>query len=142
LKHDRTSLPSEWLRQSQRSSCNKLARHTVRVQLFSAITHLIVILGAKCGSVFIDGKFKYWLRDNVLGPDAYEKLEPNTKKRIEPHSTTGKKMRDIMEKFIEHKRAFRGDEDPDHMFTIELPNEFGELTSEGWVREGQLTLDK
>jgi hypothetical protein len=69
-------------------------------------------------------------------------LEPNTRKRIKPHSTSGKNMRDIMEKFIEHKQAFRGDEDPGHKFTIELPSEFGDLTIEDWAKEGQLTLDK
>jgi len=95
----------------------------------------------KCGSVFIDGEFKMWLRDSVLGPDDYEKLEPNTKKRIKPHSTTGRKMRDIMKVFIEHKRAFTGNEEPDHLFTIELPTEFGDLNMDGCVEEGLLTLD-
>jgi hypothetical protein len=134
-------LPSKWSRRSLHSSCNKLASHTVRVLFFSKIVHDLLFLGRKCGSVFIDGKFKMWLRDSVLGPDDYEKLEPNTKKRIKPHSTTGRKMRDIMKVFIEHKRAFTGNEEPDHLFTIELPTEFGDLNMDGYVEEGLLTLD-
>ena len=100
--------------------------------------------GVKCGSIYIDWKFKNWLRDHVLGPDEYELLEPNSKKRIKPHSTTGKKIRDIMARFIEQKCAFRGDEDEDEIFTIELPEEFGDLTIEdmGWAKDGQLTLDQ
>ena len=98
--------------------------------------------GVKCGSIYIDWRFKNWLRD-ILGRDEYELLEPNTKKRIKPHSTTGKKMKDIMTRFIEHKCAFRGDEDEEDLFTIELPEEFEDLTigDEGWVTDGQLTLD-
>ena len=108
---------------------------------FSKIVHDLIFLGRKCGSVFIDGRFKEWLRDDVLGPEDYEKLEPNTKKRIKPHSTTGRKMRDIMKVFIEHKRAFTGIEEPDHLFTIELPTEFRDLNMDDWVVEGLLTLD-
>jgi len=132
-------LPFKSSRRSLHLSCNKLASHTVRVLFFSRIIHDLLCLGRKCGSVFIDGRFKEWLRDQVLGPDDYEKLEPNTKKRIKPHSTTGRKMRDVMKVFIEHKCGFKGSEE--HLFTIELPRtEFGDLNND-WVEEGLLTLD-
>ncbi|KAH7417779.1 hypothetical protein BKA64DRAFT_761386 [Cadophora sp. MPI-SDFR-AT-0126] len=96
----------------------------------------------KCGSVFIDGEFKTWLRDELLGPDDYEKLEPNSKKRIKPHSTTGRKMRDVMKSFVEHKCSFTGGEDADHRFTIELPAEFKGLSIDDYVDEGLLQLDR
>lgn len=51
-------------------------------------------------------------------------------------------MRDIMDRFIEHKCCFTGQEDDDFLFTIELPNEFKDLTIEGWVKEGLLTLNR
>jgi hypothetical protein len=53
-------------------------------------------------------------------------------------------MRDIMQKFIEHKCTFTGDEDEDHLFTIEMPDPFKDLSleEEGWVEDGQITLDK
>ena len=92
--------------------------------------------------MFIDGEFKTWLRDELLGPDDYEKLEPNSKKRIKPHSTTGRKMRDVMKSFIEHKCSFTGDEEADHRFTIELPAEFKGLSIPDYVDEGLLKLDR
>lgn len=76
-----------------------------------------------------------------MGPDDYEKLEPGSRKRIKPHSTTGRKMRDVMSAFVKHKCAFTGEEEPEKRFTIELPREeFGDLTN-GWVEEGLLSLD-
>ena len=47
-----------------------------------------------------------------------------------------------MSEFIGHKHRFTGSEDPDHLFTIELPGEdFRDLNVDDWVEEGLLTLD-
>jgi len=80
----------------------------------------------KCGSVFIDGEFKIWLREKIFGRELYEHLEPNAR-RVKAHSTTGKEMRSIMNEFVAHKRRFTGMEGGQDKFEIDLPSQFTSL---------------
>jgi hypothetical protein len=98
--------------------------------------------------VFIDAAFKLWLRDNVMGPKAYDKLEANTTRcKIKDYSSVSQEMMEIMHDFISIKKTFSGQEDDGTVFQISLPSQFEDLTilddnESPVVDHGQLSLVK
>jgi actin-like ATPase involved in cell morphogenesis len=89
--------------------------------------------------VFIDGEFKKWLRESVVGKEAYELLEPNNNGRIKAHSTTSEGMRAIIQQFTREKKRFTGKESDSEVFGIELPAQLRDVESEA-VEEGELMI--
>jgi actin-like ATPase involved in cell morphogenesis len=100
---------------------------------------LLIFSGGECGSVFIDGEFKRWLRGSIVGEEAYELLEPNTNGRIEAHSTTSEGMRAIIQQFARERKRFTGKESDSEVFGIDLPKQLRDVENEA-VEEGELMI--
>jgi hypothetical protein len=94
----------------------------------------------KCGSMFINIKFKEWLRD-LLGDKNYQRFDPNTElHKITPHTTEGKAMRELMKEFDARKRGFRKDYNQD--IHLDLPAPLDNLTIPGKVNGGEITITR
>lgn len=92
----------------------------------------------KCGSIFINIKFKEWLKD-LLGDKNYQRLDPNTElNKITSHTTEGKAMRELMKEFDARKRGFRKDYNQD--IHLDLPAPLDNLTIPGKVDGGEITI--
>lgn len=89
--------------------------------------------------MFIDGEFKKWLRESIIGKEAYELLEPNTNGRIKAHSTTSEGMRAIIQQFTQEKKRFIGKESDSETFNIDLPAQLRDVENEA-VDEGELMM--
>ena len=95
------------------------------------------LLGAKCGSVYIDTAFKTWLR-KVIGVDEYEKLDPaNGRHRLGAHTTESGPMRSLIKDFEAKKKAFTGSSDD---VKLSLPEPLQHLTIKNRVDDGELTI--
>lgn len=93
--------------------------------------------GAKCGSVYIDGAFKNWLR-KLIKDENYRELDPrNASQKISSHAIEGKEMRELMTGFDKIKRAF-SKEIPD--MKIDLPEPLDSLSTGYQVVDGELTV--
>lgn len=94
----------------------------------------------KCGSVFINIKFKEWLRD-LLGDKNYQRLGPNIGlNKITSHTTEGKAMRELMKEFDTCKRRFRKDYNQDIHLDLSAP--FDNLTIPGKVDGGEIAITR
>lgn len=94
----------------------------------------------KCGSIFINIKFKEWLRD-LLGDKNYQRLGPNTElNKITSHTTEGKAMRELMKEFDTCKRGFRKDHNQDIHLDLSAP--LDNLTIPGNVDGGEITITR
>jgi hypothetical protein len=95
------------------------------------------IIGAKCGSIFINLAFKVWLR-NLLGETNYQELDQGQMNyKISSHDAEAERMRDLISKFDVHKRKFmRGYRD----IKIDLPEPFENLNLDNRVSGGQITI--
>jgi len=93
----------------------------------------------KCGSIFIDRQFKYWLR-GLIGEANYQLLDPNARhNKIGSHSTEGQAMRTLMKDFETLKKTFSKDTENMHM---ELPYPLDNLNIPGRVYGGEITITK
>jgi hypothetical protein len=98
---------------------------------------LLTFPGAKCGSSFINRNFKAWLA-RVLEQRNYSVLDPRTEgQRISGHSMEGPKMRQLMESFELHKKAFHS---LSRDTKLDLPEPLHRLNKSGYVEEGELTI--
>lgn len=62
--------------------------------------------GAKCGSIFINQKFKQWIR-GLIGDEEYRKLDPNLDvARNATHASETAAMRELMRRFDALKKQF------------------------------------
>ncbi|KAH6665947.1 hypothetical protein B0J14DRAFT_203950 [Halenospora varia] len=94
--------------------------------------------GAKCGSSYIDGYFKMWLR-KLLGERNYRKLDPTAVGgKSNNNSSEGPHMRAIMDTFDGHKKEFRSD-GRDIKLDLTEPS-LANITIDGKVDEGQITI--
>jgi hypothetical protein len=97
------------------------------------------ILGDTCGSSFIDLEFKKWLYD-LIGPEYYRKLDPRRFNfNSGSHDVESGQMRELMKKFDGIKRKFRSDY---RNMRLDLPDPLHNLTIEGRVRGGEITISK
>ena len=94
--------------------------------------------GGKCGSAFIDTRFKHWLRDTI-GVDNYAKLDPaNGRQRIGPHTPESGHIRELMKRFEVKKRNF-SNANQDYI-RLDLPGPLSNFSLEGRVNQGELTI--
>ena len=94
----------------------------------------------KCGSIFINIKFKEWLRD-LLGDKNYQRLGPNIGlNKITSHTTEGKAMRELMKEFDTCKRRFRKDYNQDIHLDLSAP--LDNLTIPGKVDGGEIAITR
>ncbi len=95
--------------------------------------------GAKCGASFINRNFQVWLAQ-VLGERNYSVLDPRTEgQRISGHSMEGPKMRQLMEGFELHKKAFHS---LSMDIKLDLPAPLHKLNKQGYVEDGELTISR
>jgi hypothetical protein len=96
------------------------------------------LVGAKCGSIFIDMAFKKWLRD-LIGEDKYQVLDrtPPTYK-IYSHESEGEQMRKLMKTFLYQKQKFRNGIARD--ISMDLPEPYQNLNLEHKVIDGEITI--
>ncbi|KAF2733043.1 hypothetical protein EJ04DRAFT_513478 [Polyplosphaeria fusca] len=96
--------------------------------------------GRSCGAIFINMKFKEWLRTKVLGEKLYNQLDPHaSENKIVSHATEGKAMRELMSNFEALKRDFKRDH-YDEEYHLELPKPLNSLDAPPHVNEGELTI--
>jgi hypothetical protein len=133
-----------WFHIKWRNS-NLLPLNVLRIQrvretdkLLRVGQRLIGTLGAKCGSIYIDGNFKRWLH-RLLGEEHYRRLDPrNAGQKISAHDTEGQYMREIMKAFDPHKRSFPKD-GKDMKIDLTEPI-LANLSIDGKVVEGEFTI--
>ncbi|KAH8732201.1 hypothetical protein GQ44DRAFT_766352 [Phaeosphaeriaceae sp. PMI808] len=96
--------------------------------------------GAKCGSIFINKKFKQWLRRKI-GDDNYCELDPdlNIDKAASNASETGP-MRELMKEFDIRKEQFTAFGTQD--IHISLPEPLHNLSIPGVVQGGEITITR
>lgn len=95
--------------------------------------------GRKCGSIFINQKFKYWLR-GFLGDGEYRKLDPNLDiERNATHASETPAMRALMKKFDALKKGF---EPNSRDFKVTLPEPLQNLSIPGRVNQGLMIIPK
>jgi hypothetical protein len=89
--------------------------------------------------VFIDGRFKSWLRE-LLGDARYLQLDSDSFGKIDgSYKSEGESMRALMHQFIRRKERFRGD---DREIKLTLPHPHGNLNLDGRVVDGQIVISK
>ncbi|KUJ18836.1 uncharacterized protein LY89DRAFT_717366 [Mollisia scopiformis] len=103
--------------------------------------------GKKCGSIFINLKFKEWLKWH-LGEELYQELDQAEESeqeqgqrttKISSHDSEGMRMRELMKRFDIQKRRFRNDPDKEPIL-INLPEPFEDLNLDDRVWGGQVTI--
>ena len=97
------------------------------------------LIGAKCGSSYIDANFKRWLRW-LIGPKQYRILDPKCTRKVTAHTSEGKLMRKIMGEFEIKKRNFRGKGAHQSSMHIPLPNELAHLQKTGKIQDKELSI--
>ncbi|KUJ14621.1 actin-like ATPase domain-containing protein [Mollisia scopiformis] len=91
----------------------------------------------KCGSSYIDAKFKRWLRTKI-GERNYAKLDPRSAgSQIGAHTMEEKPMRQLIKRFDERKRAFSNKPYEVH---LDLPLPLHTLNIPGRVTQGDLRI--
>lgn len=99
----------------------------------------LIMLGDKCGSIYIDNNFKKWLR-KILGEVNYRELDPrNAGQKIGAHSTEGRRMREVMKEFDKFKRDFPK---KNREMKMDLPEPLDKITIGTKVIEGELTITR
>ncbi|KAF2117305.1 hypothetical protein BDV96DRAFT_571885 [Lophiotrema nucula] len=100
---------------------------------------ITIATGAKCGSSFINRKFRTWLR-KILGDRNYNFLDPRSEsQRVSGHTMEGPKMREVMQRFEALKKGFNKFSNDMHM---DLPEPLHTLTYGGKVEMGELTITR
>lgn len=100
-------------------------------------TLLLTESGAKCGSVYIDGAFKAWLK-KIIGNQNYQQLDPrNASQKISSHATEGKEMRILMKEFEKYKRKFNKDH---REIKMDLPEPLDDITVGKKVLGGEVSI--
>jgi hypothetical protein len=95
--------------------------------------------GAKCGTTYIDGKFRQWL-NRLLGERFYRTLDPtNASQRIGNNSVEGMRMEEIMNVFETFKRKFACNASG---MKMDLPVPLDLLNIDDKVVAGELTITK
>jgi hypothetical protein len=93
--------------------------------------------GRKCGSIFIDQAFKQWLR-LLLTDRYYLQLDPDADLN-NVYGVERQEIREIMSEFDTIKKSF--EQESGDMF-LDLPKPLNNLTLEGRVDGGQITITK
>ncbi|KAH7078168.1 hypothetical protein BKA63DRAFT_552283 [Paraphoma chrysanthemicola] len=95
--------------------------------------------GKKCGSIFINERFKRWLRAQI-GDENWEKLDPEMKlDRTASYDSETPAMRSLMDEFDIRKERFDATETRDIRF--DLPEPLDNLDA-GEVRSGEVTIPR
>ena len=95
--------------------------------------------GRRVGSIFIDRRFKQWLRV-LIGDANFLQLDTNAQlNKIGSHSTEGRSMRQLMNSFETLKKSFARNTPDMHM---ELPYPLDNLTIPRRVDSGEITITK
>ncbi|KAF2729144.1 actin-like ATPase domain-containing protein, partial [Polyplosphaeria fusca] len=101
------------------------------------IRMMTVPIGSNCGSSYINRDFQDWLR-SILGDEYYSQLDPRTDaQRISGHAMEGAKMRELMQSFEFHKKAFNSFSEETK---LDLPSPLDNIDIEGYVESGELTV--
>ncbi|KAF2127870.1 hypothetical protein P153DRAFT_432314 [Dothidotthia symphoricarpi CBS 119687] len=95
--------------------------------------------GEKCGSIFINQKFKEWIR-LLLGDEEYRKLDPNLDiGKNASHASETPAMRALMKKFDALKKHFGMDS---RDLRLTLPDPVQDLNIPGRVNQGLITIPR
>jgi hypothetical protein len=99
--------------------------------------------GGKCGSTFIDGNFKAWLKI-MLGDRHYAILdERNASQKISSHATESGLMRKVMSEFDVLKKTFNPSRDKSSKkFDLPEGTDLETLNVGDTVRDGVLTITR
>ncbi|KAG0645461.1 hypothetical protein D0Z07_8512 [Hyphodiscus hymeniophilus] len=97
-----------------------------------------IATSAKCGAIFIDRKFKKWLKFH-LGKH-YLVLDPDFHRRRGGRITESGDMREIMRTFDEWKKSFSRQSDDIKFYVPEGP--LWEVSMRGKLQEGELTIPR
>lgn len=93
--------------------------------------------GDKCGSIFVNLAFKDWLRD-LIGDERYKQLDQAPMdSKISSHHAEGERMRELMKNFEIQKKGFTTNS---RDIRIDLPEPFENLTLDGVVQGGEITI--
>ncbi|KAF2828907.1 hypothetical protein CC86DRAFT_199672 [Ophiobolus disseminans] len=96
--------------------------------------------GAKCGSIFINQRFKKWLRQRI-GDRYYRELDPNlTLDKTASLASETPAMRSLMQDFDDRKEAFTAEDTRD--IHLKLPPPLHELEVPGLIQLGELTITR
>lgn len=96
-----------------------------------------MIIGAKCGSAFIDRNFKRWLSD-LIGDRNYRILDPkNASEKIS--APQGKDMRAITDAFDRFKRQYHQNARESRLY---LPDSLQDLNIGDKIIDGELIISK
>lgn len=91
---------------------------------------------SKCGSTYIDTRFKQWLR-GVLGERYFQQLDPNSRRSGISAISEGSRMRHVIKQFDPHKKKFSSNSPS---MKIDLPEPLNNITIPGKVNQGELTI--
>lgn len=145
-RHYRDELREEFLRQGQYFILCDAGGGTVDIVSYRVrALHPVLLLdqigpptGQKCGSIFINQKFKVWLR-KLLGDDEYRKLDPNLDiERNATHASETPAMRALMKIFDDIKKTFQPISRD--FWKITLPHPLQNLSIPGRVDQGLIRV--
>lgn len=146
-RHYRDEKADEFLREKQYFILCDAGGGTVdvvsyRVQALHPVLQLDQIgapTGRKCGSIFINQRFKEWIR-MLLGDEEYRKLDPNLDiERNAAHASETPAMRALMKKFDALKKNFNMDS---HEVRLTLPPPLQNLVIPDRVNQGLITIPR